>query len=304
MFAHEERDGVVYQLVPMAADRNYGLGFQNYRESDPYTIRVLPNTGHLRVTVAGRLATVDYVRAFLPGEGNNGQVPYSYTISGVTPGTPETPPPGGPPTNPPDALSITAAANNNGMVTATWRGNASPSAGDWLGLYAAGTDDSQYLLWFYTSCSMQPVSAAVSGSCTFGAPEALPDGWYEVRLFANDDWVRLASSASFVLSRRGQPVLTTTPLALESGGQITARWTGVTAPSPTDWLSISVPSAPDGHYIEWVYTSCTTAPAAALASGSCNVTLPSLPSGTYEFRLYADDGFVRLATGPPFKVTP
>ena len=29
-YAHEQRDGVVYQLVPMAADATYGYGFKEY----------------------------------------------------------------------------------------------------------------------------------------------------------------------------------------------------------------------------------------------------------------------------------
>jgi len=84
-FAYEERDGIVYQLVPMAADASYGYGFQNYHESDPYTIRVLPNSGHLRVTVSPSKVTVDYVRAFLPGAGTNGQVAYTYTMGAAPP---------------------------------------------------------------------------------------------------------------------------------------------------------------------------------------------------------------------------
>ena len=39
---------------------------------------MLPNTGHLRVTVSPSQATVDYVSAFLPGAGTNGQIAYSY----------------------------------------------------------------------------------------------------------------------------------------------------------------------------------------------------------------------------------
>jgi hypothetical protein len=83
-FAHEKRDGIIYQLVPMAADASYGFGFQNYQETDPYTIRVLPNSGHLRVTVSPLTATVDYVRAFLPGSGTNGQIADTYTITYTT----------------------------------------------------------------------------------------------------------------------------------------------------------------------------------------------------------------------------
>jgi hypothetical protein len=102
-FAYEKRDGIVYQLLPMAADASYGYGFQNYHETDPYTIRVLPNSGHLRVTVSPSQATVDYVRAFLPGAGTNGQVAYTYTIGATSSGN--TTPPGAP-------TKVTATAGN------------------------------------------------------------------------------------------------------------------------------------------------------------------------------------------------
>ena len=77
-YAYEERDGVVYQLVPSPSMSGYG--FNLYKESDPYTIRVLPSAGHLRVTVSPSQVTVDYVRAYLSG-GTNGQVAYTYTIT-------------------------------------------------------------------------------------------------------------------------------------------------------------------------------------------------------------------------------
>jgi len=68
----------------MAADATYGYGFQQYSETNPYTIRVLPNSGHLRVTVSPAQVTVDYVNAFLPGNGTNGQLAYTYTIAPPT----------------------------------------------------------------------------------------------------------------------------------------------------------------------------------------------------------------------------
>ena len=79
-FAYEKRNGVVYQLVPMPSDATYGYGFQQYHETDPYTIRVLPNSGHLRVTVSPTQVTVDYVKAFLSRAGTNGQIAYTYSI--------------------------------------------------------------------------------------------------------------------------------------------------------------------------------------------------------------------------------
>jgi hypothetical protein len=69
-YAYEKRDGVIYQEVPQSADNTYGLGFQQYHETDPYTIRVLPNSGHLRVTVSPSQVTVDYIKAFNAGDCN------------------------------------------------------------------------------------------------------------------------------------------------------------------------------------------------------------------------------------------
>jgi hypothetical protein len=70
-YAHEARDGVVYQSLPSAGFSGNGFGL--YSESDPLTIRVLPSPGHLRVTVKPTEATVAYVQS--------SGVTYSYTIA-------------------------------------------------------------------------------------------------------------------------------------------------------------------------------------------------------------------------------
>jgi hypothetical protein len=72
-YAYEIRDGVVYHSVPAAGFT--GDGFNLYSESDPLTERVLPSSGHLRVTVAPAQATVNYVRS------GGGTTTHSYTIA-------------------------------------------------------------------------------------------------------------------------------------------------------------------------------------------------------------------------------
>ena len=81
-YAHEQRDGVVYQEVPMAADATYGFGFGEYTVDGEYTLKVLPNSGHLRVTVDPvNGVTVQYVRASLAAAGGtNGAIADSYNI--------------------------------------------------------------------------------------------------------------------------------------------------------------------------------------------------------------------------------
>jgi predicted phosphodiesterase len=69
-YAYEVRDGIVYQCLPRPTT---GMDFSYYSESDPYTIKVLPSSGHLRVTVSPTQATVAYVAS-------SGGVNYSYTI--------------------------------------------------------------------------------------------------------------------------------------------------------------------------------------------------------------------------------
>jgi len=80
LFARQERDGIVYQEVPMPADQ----GYVAYNE-DRYGPGVkLPNSGHLRVTVSPEQVKVDYVRCYLPKDENEqrktGEVAHSYTI--------------------------------------------------------------------------------------------------------------------------------------------------------------------------------------------------------------------------------
>ena len=81
VFAMEELDGIVYQEVPQPADVNYSTGFSENQTNYAGGV-ILPNSGHLRVEVTPRQATVRYIRAFLPGGGNNGQEAFTYTIAG------------------------------------------------------------------------------------------------------------------------------------------------------------------------------------------------------------------------------
>ena len=80
LFAKQERDGIVYQEAPMPADQGYFAYNQDRYQSGTK----LPNSGHLRVTVAPAGVTVDYLRCFLPedesGQQQTGTVACSYTI--------------------------------------------------------------------------------------------------------------------------------------------------------------------------------------------------------------------------------
>jgi len=72
----------------MAADATYGYGFADYTVDGTYTLKVLPNSGHLQVTVdPNNGVTVAYVRAYTSGAGTNGTIADSYVIPAPVGGT-------------------------------------------------------------------------------------------------------------------------------------------------------------------------------------------------------------------------
>jgi hypothetical protein len=76
IFAYQTLDGVVYQSLPNPADDTYtAFNPDAYTSGDK-----LPNSGHIKISVTPEKATVNYVRSFLPGDGTNGQVAYSYEV--------------------------------------------------------------------------------------------------------------------------------------------------------------------------------------------------------------------------------
>ena len=104
------------------------------------------------------------------------------------------------------ALSQTpASVAAGGNMTATWSGIASPSATDWIAIYRVGEPDSAYNDWVYVNCTQAPTSPAASGTCTTGLQAAtrtgspLTAGSYQLRLFANNSFTRLATSNNFTV---------------------------------------------------------------------------------------------------------
>lgn len=76
VFCKQDLDGVIYQSCPNPADNTYrAFNADAYKSGD-----VLPNSGFLKVTVSPSEVVVNYIRAFLPGDGDNASVAYSYTI--------------------------------------------------------------------------------------------------------------------------------------------------------------------------------------------------------------------------------
>ncbi|MFN8242960.1 MAG: metallophosphoesterase [Ferruginibacter sp.] len=78
-FAKQEKDGIIYQLVPQPGATHYGN--TNLAADYGYHEGTLLNTpGYLRVSVNKLVATVDYIQTSTDNKHKNGEVLFSYSI--------------------------------------------------------------------------------------------------------------------------------------------------------------------------------------------------------------------------------
>jgi hypothetical protein len=136
-------------------------------------------------------------------------------------------------------------------------------------------------------------------------PASLAAGTYELRLFTNGGYTRLAKSAPFTVtaSTGSGVVVSESPTITSAGASVTATWSGIPTPTSTDWIGLYSPGAADTAFRAWIYVSCSQTAGAAKSAGSCPFALPgSLPPGMYELRVLANNGYTRLGTSNQFEV--
>lgn len=194
------------------------------------------------------------------------------------------------------AISVAPSAT----VTAAWT-NGPNNQLDWIELVQHGASASASpLQWVYLSGGTNSASAVAtpSGSHAFTAPAT--GGTYEVRLLSNNSYTAVATSAIVTVT---PPAPTVTVNSQSSGTVNVTAGNNVTiaiANDPantTDWITIAAVGSADNSYPVWRYLNGQmTPPGSGLSSASLSVPVPSTP-GTYEVRLFASNGFTRLATG-------
>ena len=193
-------------------------------------------------------------------------------------------------------LKATAGVNAR-TLTFSWSGISAPTATDWVGIYSPSSPDSNFLYWMYLSCTQTPSIPQSSGSCSYVLPQTLPAGNYDLRFFANDGFARLGTPISFTVSTVNVPVatLTASPTRVSIGGTLTVSWSGISNPTPTDWIGLHAIGAADTNFFGWIYVSCSSTASTARAAGSCPFVMPTTTNaGNYEFRLFANDTYTRI----------
>jgi hypothetical protein len=189
------------------------------------------------------------------------------------------------------SLSVSPSTiTSGGTATASWSEIASPTAKDWIGLYQPGSSDKAYLAWRFTT-------GTATGDVPFTIPTSVAAGAYELRLFANNGYTRLAVSNALTVTAPPQASLSVSPTTITAGGMVTATWSGIAFPTAKDWIGLYQPGAANSPSITWRYTT-------GAASGDVPFTIPSsVAAGTYELRLFANDGYTLLAVSSAFTVT-
>jgi phosphodiesterase/alkaline phosphatase D-like protein len=276
-YAKEQRDGIVYQLVPMAADSGYGYGFNLYKESDPYTEVVLPNSGHLRVTVSPSQATVDYVRSYTSG-GNNRQVAYSYNIAGNSSSQPPAAP-----------SNLSASAASSTQINLNWQDNSSNESGFRIERKEGSGGN-------YSQIATTAANAAAYGDSGLSSGKTY---FYRIRAYnANGDSAYSGEASATTSSSASLPAAPSDPAATAaSSTQINVTWK-----DNSDNES--------GFLVESITAADTDYRSVVVAAGTTSCSFNSLtPATNYLFRVsaynaigssnYSDIAYATTLSSPP-----
>ena len=123
------------------------------------------------------------------------------------------------------------------------------------------------------------------------ASDLMAPGTAQVTVFAPAPGGGLSFALPFVVG--GTPVLSVSSTAVTAGTQVTVTLTGGFGGSG-DWLALAATTAPNTSYVQYTYVG------AGITTRTWTVTMSG--SGTYEFRLFLNNGYTRAATSPPIVV--
>jgi hypothetical protein len=191
----------------------------------------------------------------------------------------------------------TASAAPGATVQATIAHGAG-AAGDWVGLFRAGTLNTAYLAWAYLNGQhTKPGLGLTDAALSFTLP--LTAGSYEVRLFRNDSLTRIAISGSVTVTA---PTVTLDATSAAPGATVQATIAHATGGSG-DWVGLFPAGAVNTGYLAWGYLNGQHAkPGVGLTDALVSFKLP-LTAGLYEVRLFRNDSLTRIATSDTVTVT-
>ncbi len=149
-------------------------------------------------------------------------------------------------------------------------------------------------------CGAQTPPGVGLSATSFDVTMPMTPGTYNLRLFQNNGSTRLATSATITVQAATVGVNVTT---VAPGGSVTVTITN--GPGfVLDWVGVHGTGDPDLTYQSWRYLSGTqTPPVSGLTAATFPVTMPEEP-GTYNLRLFRNNGSTLLATTVTVTVLP
>jgi subtilisin family serine protease len=180
----------------------------------------------------------------------------------------------------PPSLSVSASTIMAGQSVTVTLSNGPGNALDWLAFAPVGAANNSYVQFTYVG------GGVTNRTWTVTAPTT--PGQYEFRLFLNGGFTRLATSPAVTVQTPPPPVLTVSTATAAPGQTVTVTLTNGLG-GPTDWLSFAAVGSAENVYVTWTYVG------AGVTTRTWTVTMPSTP-GNYEFRLYRQASFIRVAT--------
>jgi subtilisin family serine protease/uncharacterized cupredoxin-like copper-binding protein len=182
------------------------------------------------------------------------------------------------------ALSVSATSvPAGGQVTVTLS-NGPGGAQDWLALAQVGSADTSNVQWTYVGAGITTRTWTV----TLTTP-----GSYEFRLFLDGGHTRAATSAAVTVEFAASLAVSATSVPV--GGQATVTLSNGLG-GEWDWLALAAVGSPDTSNVQWIYVG------AGVTTRTWTVTLTA--PGSYEFRLFLNDGYTRAATSPTVTAVP
>ena len=211
------------------------------------------------------------VTVFAPPPGGGTSSAVSFTISAAA--------------SSPAALTVSSTAVTAGASVTVTLTNGAGGSGDWLAFALTSAPNTGYTQFTYVG------TGVTTRTWTVTAPAA---GVYEFRLFPNNGYTRAATSPSITVTASQSATLTVSATTVAPGASVTVTLNGG-AGGQWDWLALEAASASNASYITYTYVGN------GVTTRTWTVTMPSTP-GTYEFRLFLNNGYTRAATSPPVTV--
>ena len=181
-------------------------------------------------------------------------------------------------------LTVSATSITTGTaVTVTLTGGFGGST-DWLAFASTTASNGSYLQYTYVGAGVTTRTWTV----TVTGP-----GTYEFRLFTGG-YNRLATSAPVTATVGTPPTLTVNTTTAAHGTPVTVTLANGYG-GATDWLALAQTGSPMTSFIQYTYVG------ANVTTRTWTFTMPNTP-GTYEFRLFPNNGYTVAATSPPITV--